>query len=89
MADEKKIRRRKKIRQEWDPHWLLKLAYAAVSLILSVVKIAVGAAATALLILLICGTVFVGALGDYLQNDILTEAENWSLDDLVLEETSV
>ncbi len=88
MADEKKIRRRKKIRQEWDPHWLLKLAYAAVSLILSVVKIAVGAAATALLILLICGTVFVGALGDYLQNDILTEAENWSLDDLVLEETS-
>ena len=88
MADEKKIRRHKKIRQEWDPHWLLKIIYAAFSLVLSVVKIAIGAAATVLLIVLICGTVFVGALGDYLQNDILVEAEDWSLDDLVLEETS-
>ncbi len=89
MADEKNIRRRiRKPRQEWDPHWLLKIFYAVVSFVFSVVKIAVGAAATALLIILICGTVFVGALGDYLQNDILTEAENWSLDDLILEETS-
>ncbi len=89
MAEEKKTRRRnKKVRQEWNPHWLIKLLYAAVSLVLSVVKIAIGAAATVLLIVLICGTVFVMALGDYLQDDILTEAADWSLDDYFLEETS-
>ncbi len=90
MADEekKKRRRNRKTRQEWNPHWLLKIAYAEVSLVFSVLKIAVGAAATALLIILICGTVFIGALGDYLQNDILSEAESWSLADQVLEETS-
>lgn len=89
MADEKKIRRRnKKPRQEWDPHWLIKLFYAVVSLVFSVVKVAIGAAATVVLIVLICGAVFVGTLGDYLQEDILTEAADWSLDDYVLEETS-
>ena len=88
MAEEKKQKRRKKPRQEWDPHWLIKLVYAAFSLALSAVKVAVMAAATVLLIVLICGTVFVGTLGDYLQNDILAEAADWSLDDYVLEETS-
>lgn len=89
MANEKNNRRRnKKPRQEWNPHWLLKLLYAALSLAFSIVKIVVGAAATVLLIVLICGSVFVGTLGDYLQEDILTEAADWSLDDYVLEETS-
>ncbi len=89
MANEKKIRsRNKKPRQEWNPHWLLKLVYAALSVVFSVVKIAVAAAATVLLIVLICGAVFVSTLGDYLQDDILTEAADWSLDDYVLEETS-
>lgn len=88
MAEEKKQKRRKKPRQEWDPHWLIKLMYAVFSLVISVVKVAVMAAATVLLIVLICGTVFVGTLGDYLQNDILSEAADWSLDDYVLEETS-
>lgn len=89
MAKEKNSRRRsRKPRQEWNPHWLLKLAYLAVSLVFSVVKVAIGAAATVLLIVLICGAVFVGTLGDYLQEDILTEAADWSLDDYVLEETS-
>ena len=54
----------------------------------SVLKIALGAAATVLLIVLICGTVFIGTLGDYLQEDILTEAADWSLDDYDLEQTS-
>ena len=75
MANEKKPRRRKKLRQEWNPHWSLKLLYMIFSVAGSVLKIAVGAAATVLLIVLICGTVFVGTLGDYLQEDILTEAE--------------
>ena len=81
-------RRRKKPRQEWDPHWLIKLVYTAGSMALSLVKVAIGAAATVLLIVLICGAVFVGTLGDYLQDDILKEAGNWSMEDYDLERTS-
>ena len=81
-------RRRKKPRQEWDPHWLIKLLYTAFSAAMSLVKIAIGAAATVMLILLICGAVFVGTLGDYLQDDILKEAGNWSMEDYDLERTS-
>ena len=89
MENENKPKRRaKRPRQEWEPHWLVKLGAGAVSLAWSVLKIAVGAAATVLLIVLICGTVFVGTLGDYLQNDILTDAADWSLEDYDLERTS-
>ncbi|MBQ8834711.1 MAG: transglycosylase domain-containing protein [Oscillospiraceae bacterium] len=89
MENEKKPRRReKKPRQEWDPHWLLKLLYTLVSVAFSVVKIAIGAAATVLMIIVVCGVVFVGILGDYLQEDILPEAQNWSIEDYGMEETS-
>ncbi len=88
MANEKKQRRHPRPRQEWDPHWLIKLLYIAVSMTFSVLKVAIGAAATVLLIVLICGTVFVGTLGDYLQEDILEEAGNWSIEDYDLERTS-
>ena len=81
-------RKHKKPRQEWNPHWLLKLLYMAGSVALSLLKIAIGAAATVVLIVLISGTVFVGTLGDYLQEDILTEAGDWSLEDYVSEKTS-
>ena len=87
--EEKKPRKRmKKPRQEWNPHWLIKLAYMLLSAAWSVIKIAIGAAATVVLIVLICGTVFVGIQGNYLQEDILTEAANWSMEDYDLEETS-
>ena len=89
MANENsKKKRRKKLRQEWNPHWSLKTLYTLGSTALSVVKIAIGAALTVALILLICGVVFVGTLGDYLQNDILKEASDWSIDDYDLEKTS-
>ena len=89
MANDKdKRRRRKKPRQEWNPHWILKLLYTVGSVALSLVKIAIGAAATVVLILLVCGVVFVGTLGDYLQEDILTEAVDWSMEDYDMEETS-
>ena len=81
-------RRKRKIRQEWNPHWLIKVLYSLFSLALSLLKIAVGAAATVLMIVVICGIVFVGTLGDYLQDEILTEASNWSIDDYDVEETS-
>ena len=89
MANEKNKRRRpKKLRQEWNPHWLLKLLYTVGSVALSLLKIAIGAAATVVLILLVCGVVFVGTLGNYLQDDILTDAVDWSMDDYDMEETS-
>ena len=88
MAEKNFFKRRKKPRQEWNPHWLIKLLYTGGSAALSLVKIAVGAAATVLLILLICGAVFTGTLGDYLQDDILAEAGNWSMEDYDLERTS-
>ena len=89
MANEKPFgRRKRKPRQEWNPHWLIKLLYAVFAAVISLLKIAIGAAATVLLIVLICGTVFVGTLGDYLQDDILTDASDWSLEDYDLERTS-
>ena len=89
MAKENNKRRRHpKPRQEWNPHWILKFLYAVFSAGLSLIKVAVGAAATVLLIVLICATVFVGILGDYLQDDILEEADKWSIEDYDLERTS-
>ena len=89
MAEDNFFKRRKrKERQAWDPHWLIKLIYALVAAAFSVLKIAVGAAATVVMIVLICVTVFVGTLGDYLQEDILTEAGSWSMEDYDLERTS-
>ena len=75
MAEDNFFKRRmKKPRQKWEPHWLLKLLFTVFNAAWSLAKIAIGAAATVLLIVLICGTVFVGILGNYLQDDILTEA---------------
>ncbi|MBQ3504899.1 MAG: transglycosylase domain-containing protein [Oscillospiraceae bacterium] len=88
MANENKKRRTKKPRQEWNPHWLLKVIYALWTMVLSVFKIAIGAALTVVLIALVCGVIFVGTLGDYLQEDILTEAADWSIGDYDIEETS-
>ena len=89
MANENKKRRRnRKPRQEWNPHWLLKLLYTVGSVALSALRIAIGAAATVLMIVLVCAVVFVGTLGDYLQNDILAEASDWSMEDYDMEETS-
>ena len=81
-------RRRKKIRQEWNPHWSVKIIYTAGSTLFSAAKIAVGAAATVLLICLISAVVFAGALAEYHQDDILQEAQNWSYEDYDIEKTS-
>ena len=81
-------KRRKKVRQEWNPNWAIKLGYTLGATLFSALKIAVGAAATVALILLVSGVVFVGALAEYLQNDVLKEAENWSYEDYDIEKTS-
>jgi len=71
MASKKK----KLPRQNWKPNWLLSLLYGAWRAAFAAVKIAIGAAATVLLIGVICGFVFVGTLGDFLQDDILPMAD--------------
>ena len=86
--NENKKKRTKKVRQEWKPHWLLRLLYGLWSAALSAVKIALGAVVTVLLIVLVCGFVFVGILGDYLQNDILVESQDYEMTITDLDQTS-
>lgn len=70
MAEERKGYS-KSSRQEWTPHWTLRLLYNAWMLLFGAAKVALGAAATVLIICFVCVVVFAGILGDYLQNDIM------------------
>ena len=83
----RKKKKNQKPRQEWDPHWSLKGLYGIYHGATAVLKVALGAVATVLLIVLICGFVFVGILGDYLQTDILPSAVE-DLEGYDLEQTS-
>ena len=67
-------RKNQKPRQEWNPHWSLKAIFGIWHSVAAVVKVALGAVATVLLICLVCGFVFVGILGGYLESDILPGA---------------
>ena len=80
-------RKSQKPRQEWNPHWSLKAAYGIWHSAAAVVKVALGAVATVLMILLVCGFVFAGILGEYLETDILPNAAE-DLDGHKLEQTS-
>ncbi len=72
---EEKNRKKGLPRQQWKPHFLLRVLYQIWMAAFSAFKIALGAAATVLLIGVVCGFVFVGILGDYLQDDILPMAD--------------
>ncbi len=84
MAEQRK-KKTKAPRQEWKPHWTLALLYRLWLAVFSVFKVALGAVATVLVILVVCGVVFAGILGDYLQEDIIPnaivdeEAYDWNL----------
>ncbi len=75
----------KKPRQSWTPHWSLSTLYKVWMVIFTAFKIALGAAATVLLIVVICGLSFAGTLGDYLQEDVIPFAdmviENYDVDE--------
>lgn len=77
-------KRKAEVRQDWKPHWFLDLLYKIWLVIFGGIKIAIGAFATVLLICFVCGMVFMGVLGDYLENDILPSAglvlENYEMD---------
>ncbi len=68
-------RKKNTSRQDWDPHWIVKLLYNIWMVVFTAFKVAAGAAATVLMIVVVCMFVFVGILGDYLQEDILPDAQ--------------
>ncbi|MBO5953952.1 MAG: transglycosylase domain-containing protein [Oscillospiraceae bacterium] len=70
MAEESN-KRRKVVPQSWKPHRALRAVGKVWSVVLAGLKIAAGALATVLIICVICGVVFLGLLGDYLQDDIV------------------
>ncbi len=84
----KKKGKAKKLRQEWKPHWLLKLLHGLWMSLFAVFKIAVGAVATVLLICVVCGATFVGILGNYLESDVLPESANYVFNIADQEQTS-
>ncbi len=74
-------------RQDWQPHWLLKLLYRVWMVVFTAGKVALAAAATVALICGICVIVFMGALSDFLESDVLKDA-NLDLDDTVKDSNS-
>jgi len=84
---EKENRKRRVQRQNWKPAWLVRLLYIVWKVLYSGIKVAAGAVLTVVLIVGICGFVFIGILGDYLQNEVVPLAEV-NLDDYELDKTS-
>ncbi len=85
MADHNENEKRKVSRQNWKPGPLWNILRGLWTAVYSVLKIAVAALATVLLICGVCAVVFVGVLADYLEGDILPQAgvqiEGFDLDE--------
>ena len=78
----------KKERQSWEPKGLLRILKILWNAAVYAVKIAAGAAATVFVVLAVCVLVFVGLLGDYLQEEIIPEAQGFALENYDLDQTS-
>ncbi len=76
MSNQNQGKKWKVSRQNWKPGKLLRFLRGAWNGIYSVLKIAVGAAVTVICICGVCLLVFCGILGDYLENDVLPNAES-------------
>ena len=78
-------RKKKVLRQAWKPHWLPESLYRIWLGLFKVFKVAAFAVLTVMMICMVCAFVFVGLLGDYLQEDILPDSEivkeNYDLDE--------
>ena len=85
MAEKKDNKKRKAPRQSWRPHWIPNGLYKLWIAVWSVLKIALCALLTVLMICVVCVFVFVGLLGTYLEEDILPNSEmvkeNYDLDE--------
>ena len=84
---QRKPRRQRLERQEWEPALPLRIIHAAWKAVFAAFKIAVGTAATVFFICTICALVFVGIVGNYLQEDIIPYAD-MDLDNYDLDQTS-
>jgi len=73
--------------QEWKPNVLLQILYRAWMVVFGAAKIALGAAATVVIIVAMCMLAFVGALGDYLEDEIMPQA-GLNLEDFSLDQSS-
>ena len=71
----RKNRGQKPLRQNWKPNFLLRVLYAVWRIAFGAFKIALGAAGTVLIAVVVCAFVFAGVLGDYLQDDVLPMAD--------------
>ena len=71
---EKKKLIRKVVPQDWNPPVKWNVLWRIWRVLFAAFKIAAGALATVLLIVAVAGFVFVGMLGDFLQDDILPNA---------------
>ena len=74
MENNNRNYRRKVQRQSWNPGRPAKMLGGLWTAVYSVLKVAIAALATVLLIAGVCAVVFVGVLGDYLEGDILPQA---------------
>jgi len=83
MGEEKK----KLPRQSWKPHWSIDTVQRVWNVAFSAIKIIGGALITVLLIGVVCGFVFMGTLGDYLQEDILPMA-GMEIEDVEMDKNS-
>ena len=89
MEKENNSRRRvKKPRQDWKPHWIVRVLYGLWMTCFGAAKIALGALVTVLLIVLVCGFVFAGILADYLEEDVLPESASYEFNIADQEKTS-
>ena len=66
--------KRRVSRQNWKPNKTLSVLHGIWMAVYSALKIALGAAATVLLIGIVCGFIFMFTLGDYLEGDIAPQA---------------
>lgn len=74
-------------KQDWKPHWSLTVLHRIWMILFSAFKVVAGAAVTVGLIAVVCGFVFMGVMGDYLQDDILPMA-GMDIDDVEIDQTS-
>ena len=78
---------KKPVRQAWTPQRWLRMLHKIWMALFAAAKVVLGAAATVLLIGVVCGFVLVGILADYLETDILPTA-SLVLEDYVLDSPS-
>ena len=87
MSNDSYGQRRKVSRQSWNPGPFLTLLRKLWTIVYSGLKIAAGALVTVLIIGGVCLLVFIGILGNYLENDILPNADA-TLDNIILDQPS-